>query len=197
MSFSKMGKVLPKKSSRVLDQEIANMVRTALRKDFPKVKLVARAISREIDVNLEAVKKWYNGQNTPSSAHFLVLVRISPSLFEAFLVEVGCASLAPFFLSERARNGGGNQAHNGAIAGRSGGSDVTSNVTINPWPDDLNERQSWFLAEIRDGFAPTAESLRKRWRVTERTARRDIAEMIKLNLIERRGAKKNGVYIPL
>lgn len=194
MSLSKKVKACTPKSTRDIERKIANMVRAALRKDFPIVKLAAQAIAQEIDVNFDALKRWYNGSNTPVSGHFLALMKVSPSLFIAVLEEVGHGdALCRILLNSK---GAGKESHrqNGnAQSAKSG----PINGPINCESPDSLLRQRWFLAQIREGRDPSILSILDYWRVSRRKAKGDIASLKNRGIIAFVGAKKNGRYILL
>jgi hypothetical protein len=50
--------------------------------------------------------------------------------------------------------------------------------------DDLNERQKWVLEEVRKGHGVQRKHVESRFDVSEKTAKRDFSELIKLELIE-------------
>ena len=194
MSLGKMGKTLPKKSARDLEQKIAIMVASALRKDFPKLKYAARAIAHEVDINFDAVKKWYNGQNAPSSGHFLMLTKISPSLFDAFLQETGYGVFPEAFpFSNKAQkkrrrcdNCNGSEAKDDPI-----------NDPIKFESSDLTERQVWFLNELRLNRKASTTAVVRRWGVSQESAKRDIRALKGFDLIAFVGARKTGRYVLL
>lgn len=80
-------------------------------------------------------------------------------------------------------------------------------VTIFPHPEvreqlldvpvnvPVNERQEWFLEQLRSGKSCKASDLAAQWQVTEKTAKRDIADLKKKHLIIFAGAPKTGEYL--
>lgn len=66
--------------------------------------------------------------------------------------------------------------------------DVPVNVPV-------NERQEWFLEQLRSGKSCKASVLAAQWQVTEKTAKRDIADLKKKRLIIFAGAPKTGEYV--
>ena len=74
-------------------------------------------------------------------------------------------------------------------------SSVTINVTL-PLARvaDLNQRQLWLLGRLQQGLISKADDIEAAWGVTLRTAKRDIAGLINLDLIYFHGARKNGRY---
>ncbi len=61
----------------------------------------------------------------------------------------------------------------------------------------LKQRQLWFYTEVQFGHKPTARSLSDFWSISISTARRDIALLTRLCLIDLAGAKRNGFYAAL
>ena len=80
MSLKKEGKVLPKIFLAELEQDIAERIAQALRTDFPNIKTAATKLAEQVEINMETLKKWYNGRNTPSAANLIVLARGSPAV---------------------------------------------------------------------------------------------------------------------
>jgi Fic family protein len=76
-------------------------------------------------------------------------------------------------------------------------SSVTINVTLPlTQASNLNQRQLWFLGRVQQGLTSKADDIEAAWGVTLRTAKRDIAGLIDLQLIRFSGARKNGRYRP-
>jgi hypothetical protein len=59
---------------------------------------------------------------------------------------------------------------------------------------EFSERQRWFIDQLARGKAVKAIDLRRRWAVSEKTARRDIADLKNRDLIEFFGSFKTGAY---
>lgn len=57
-----------------------------------------------------------------------------------------------------------------------------------------NERQRWFLEELRQGRRTKAENIYAQWNVGLRTARRNIAQLADAGAIRRVGSRKTGHY---
>lgn len=72
--------------------------------------------------------------------------------------------------------------------------DVPVNVLDDPMNVPVNERQRWFLDQIANGVAAKAAEIAAHFRVTEKTARRDLSDLKAKQLIEFVGALKNGFY---
>jgi predicted HTH transcriptional regulator len=80
-------------------------------------------------------------------------------------------------------------------------------VTIFPHPEagerlmdvpvnvPVNERQTWFMEQLRDGRNCKASDLAAQWDVTEKTAKRDIAALKNKGLVRFVGAPKTGGYV--
>lgn len=59
----------------------------------------------------------------------------------------------------------------------------------------LNERQAWFLLRVGHGDRFLAEDLAAHWRVSERTAKHDIAILKERGLIQYVGTLRRGYYV--
>lgn len=69
--------------------------------------------------------------------------------------------------------------------------DVPINVPINV---PANDRQQWFLEQLAAGNQSRASDLAAYWSISEKTAKRDIADLKKKGVIEFVGAPKKGLY---
>jgi len=58
----------------------------------------------------------------------------------------------------------------------------------------VNDRQRWFLEQLAAGKQIRASDLAAYWSISEKTAKRDIADLKRKGLIEFVGAPKNGLY---
>ena len=73
--------------------------------------------------------------------------------------------------------------------------DAVENVPVNvPVNVPLNQRQKWFLKQIRKGLHVSSFDFATYWNIAQKTAKRDIADLKKKGLIEYSGAPKNGFY---
>jgi len=73
--------------------------------------------------------------------------------------------------------------------------DVPSHVPINvPEGVALNERQIWFLDQLAAGSMLKTRDLIETHKVSEKTSKRDIAELRRHKLIEYHGSRKTGSY---
>jgi ATP-dependent DNA helicase RecG len=74
--------------------------------------------------------------------------------------------------------------------------DVPINDLINvPVNVPVNERQQWFLEQLRSGKNCKASDLVTRWKIAAKTAKRDIADLKQKNLISFTGPLKTGRYL--
>lgn len=80
MSSYFLGKTLPKIVLAEFERNIAGEVAQSLRKDFPNLKAAARVIATQAEINMNTIKKWYNGTNVPSAINLIILARVSPSV---------------------------------------------------------------------------------------------------------------------
>jgi len=80
-------------------------------------------------------------------------------------------------------------------------------VTIFPHPEageqlidvpvnvPVNERQAWFMEQLHSGKNCKVSDLAAQWQITEKTAKRDIADLKKKGLVSFVGPPKTGKYV--
>ncbi|WP_189487507.1 DeoR family transcriptional regulator [Asticcacaulis endophyticus] len=191
MSLAKTRRVLGVKSSVSSDLELAKIVAKALREDFGDMASAIKQIGQITSANLNTVTNWYQARNVPSSRHLLVLARTSPGILRLVLMQIGGEDLWDAFQLYPAPKRTVSRRHD---IGRNTPKRVDEDVTINVTTTNLNERQSWFISELKRGSHCDAQSLANEWNVTIRTARRDISDLKSHGLIKFFGAKRNGRY---
>jgi len=69
--------------------------------------------------------------------------------------------------------------------------DVPTNVPVNVL---VNDRQKWFLKQMGKAIRISSSDLAAHWNISQKTAKRDIADLKQKGLIEFFGAPKNGHY---
>jgi len=73
--------------------------------------------------------------------------------------------------------------------------DVPVNVPLNdPVNVPVNNRQKWFLNQTGKGIQISSSDFAAHWDISQKTAKRDIADLKQKGLIEFSGAPKNGYY---
>lgn len=63
-----------------------------------------------------------------------------------------------------------------------------------PEPPSFNQRQQWFLEQIKAGERFGAKEIVLTWHVSLKTARRDIGALLRSNLLEYIGSRRKGRY---
>jgi predicted HTH transcriptional regulator len=58
----------------------------------------------------------------------------------------------------------------------------------------VNDRQKWFLKQTGTGIRIPSSDLAAQWNISQKTAKRDIADLKRKGLIKFSGAPKNGYY---
>jgi len=73
--------------------------------------------------------------------------------------------------------------------------EAVENETIDvPVNVPVNDRQKWFLNQTGKGVRVSSSDLAAHWNISQKTAKRDIADLKQKGLIEFTGAPKNGYY---
>lgn len=187
MSYPVMGKTLP---NPITDYQVALLVAKILRAEHIQSDAVVKRIARATGAHTETVKKWYNGQNAPSAAHLITLMRTYPTIYQTVM---GLAEWTPFDPSPC----GGlslspNRIKSEIYTDNFVGINVLVPLALNA---KLNERQLWFLGQLQQKGAVRGSDIARVWDVTERTAERDVAALVAAGLVFYRGSRKVGKYL--
>jgi len=190
MSRSKKDRNIPNGNGLASDAQLAEIIADALREDFGDTPSSIKRIGRLTGANLRAIKNWYVAKNAPSSRYLLLLARMSPSILQFILTQVGGEDLWDVFdlfqrnvLKPPVRQEP--QQATDKVA-----KDIEKSVTSR----SPRERQAWFLERVVKGEEVSAELLMERWNVNLRTARRDISGLIVSGQIVFKGRRKTGRY---
>lgn len=192
MSVSKKDQVFPIKSVAISDTALAKLIAAGLRTDYGDSTSAIKVIGLKTGASLRAIKNWYSGKNTPSSSHLLTLARSSPSILQIVLEQIGGADLRDAFALININEKKSVFEKSRKIAEKNFRIDVEVSARIGK---SLNQRQLWFLTCLRQGEQLKSSAIATEWQVTDRSARADIAEMVRLELIRFQGAKKTGFYM--
>jgi len=194
MSFRKKNQDL---LSRITDKSVAEMVSTALRKAHHNDPSAVKRIGANTGIKIHTIPKWYHAQNAPKSSHLMILAASYPSVLKAMLTLIGKSNTwsantddqpldtVPKPLTKEELNGGLY-------------SDKFVRLSI-LFPIeaayDLNIRQLWFLGELQIGNNVRVQHISKLWKVSSRTGKRDIRQLIDFGFVQYLGSPKNGHYI--
>jgi hypothetical protein len=214
--FQKKGNKFPGGNDRESGASTyAVIIANALRTDLGDTHRAVKTVMRWTGASERAIKHWFSGLHGPGGAHLLTLMRESEAVFEAVLMAEGrhdvlaaarvlaarsaiieltalfeqqCANRAPTVADEVEQQGRKRTSENDPEDDR-----VSDPVNRTP-RDDLNPRQRWYLDVLTSGANVRAQDLQRWWRVSEKTARRDVAGMKSRGLVEFVGSCRTGRY---
>lgn len=219
--FPKKGKFFPRGNDRENDStSYASMVATALRTELGNSHRATKTVMRWTGASERTVKHWLAGRYGPGGAYLIVLMRESGALYEAVLTVAGRRDA---IVAARMLAAHGTIAEIMALVEREGlgPSDVRAmgidqrNRRLSKGPSDrksdpindrylgsagtslehgLNMRQRWYLEMLAAGEDVRANDMRRRWGVSEKTARRDVAALKQRGMIEFVGPSRTGWY---
>ncbi len=191
MSYSKMDRVFPILSQRKTAKIIAEILREIYGGKRSSVKAVAAVTS----VNLRTIKSWYEGRNSPCLFHFLQLCMDAPEFLAAILKIIGYGDLAQDLIQrERRRN---SLKAVPTIEVYSINFDTIKSPDVLDVVRQLGIRQVWFYSQLKKGRRYGVDNIVAFWGVGAATAKRDIADLVRLELVRFVGSKRNGYYIVL
>jgi hypothetical protein len=168
------------------------------------------------------VKNWLSGAHGPHGDYLLVLLGKSDAVMDALVGTLPPDRLAELAIRLTRRSRGdqelpwGAVPHTGVILppgspgtagatfiGRVNGGPVDPGPDPNQDPDplngytDLNDRQIWFLCQLHSGRPLRGRDLGRQHNVSEKTAKRDIADLRRRKMIKYVGSRRKGHYVPI
>jgi hypothetical protein len=198
----------------------AGIVADALVADLGETHRAAKTLMNWTGAGERTVKHWLAGTHGPCGDHLLVLMRESETVFWAILAASGRAYMAavagiqatldvtsgaPILghlvptvepAGEKTPGGpGGNDRDDDRIRDRDDDRDCLGVGARSAATKD--RRQTWFLEAVGAGRQVGAVEIADRWRVSEKTARRDIAALKAKGLVEFVGPRRSGAYQPV
>ncbi len=205
-------------------QNYSAMIATALRAELGTSHRATKTVMRWTGASERMVKHWFAARHGPSGKYLIVLLRECDAVFDAVLSDAGRRDMmasARFWAARDAMVEVMELAERekfGPPAVRSTGADLHGGPAkrvlndrdsdrINDPEDDrvrksagpsrrreINLRQRWYLDALAAGRDIGADDLRRRWNVSEKTARRDMAALKERGAIEFVGTPRSGRY---
>ncbi|MBP7003439.1 DeoR family transcriptional regulator [Amaricoccus sp.] len=190
----------------------AGIVADALVADLGGTHRAAKTLMNWTGAGERTVKHWLAGTHGPCGDHLLVLMRESETVFWAILAAAGRADMAATahiqavprvtsgtgLLGQLAQAVGPAGEKTPGGAGRDDRDDDRDRLGLEAHcgaaPD---QRRTWFLEVVGAGCQVGAVEIMERWRVSEKTARRDIAALKAKGLMEFVGTRRSGRYRPV
>lgn len=204
--LQKKGRRLPVWKGVLGGREVyAQTIAELLRKEHGESHRAVKQLMRQTDASERTVKHWLSGQHGPDTLYFLRLVTSSPVIraFVLGLIEGPASRRTPdpvdryslataqdayatgeAALSPSNRGNRQNDPEN----------DPYRDLINDPETVELNERQHWFLTRISEGGRCGATEIVATWKVSLKTARRDIHGLQQTNLLVYVGSRRKGRY---
>ena len=200
----KKGRKLPKWEGVLAGRQVyAETIAQLLEREHGGTHRAVKQVMKLTDASERTVKHWLAAQHGPDTVFFLRLVTSSP-VIRAFVIGLIESSQGagddrhgvdqkaarrppktsdtPPLRQERRQNDRIN--------------DPKTDPINDPITDALNERQRWFLGRVAADHRCRAADICGHWKVSAKTARRDIAALSAMGLIRFTGARRNGRYRP-
>lgn len=203
MSLQKTGKKARRWPGVLEGRKVyAETVAELLLKEHGGDKHTVKKLMRQTHASQRTVKHWLAGEHGPDALFFLRLMVSSPVIRAFFIgvIESTSADSASNMvdrgaLSEvRRAYARGEHAAPAAQAEADPNDGPKDDTLDDPDSDELNQRQVWFLDQLLGGGRCCAEDVMTAWRVSQKTARRDIASLKARRLVEYVGSRRKGRY---
>lgn len=190
MSFTKMDPLFPGLNEEITNENLAEIVAYSLQKDFGQYTSTIKTIGQTTGANLRTIRNWHDGLKVPSSLHFVQLLQASPTLRKWFLSYLFGED---FWDDYKLIKGLG---HSSLKSTKTQPREVKNTQNCEPINDpiNLNERQKWFLMQLKSDQNIGAEDIVRRFALSLSSAKRDIADLKDKRIIRFQGSRKTGCY---
>jgi hypothetical protein len=182
-------------------QAYAEIIANLLRKEHGDTHRAVKQLMRLTHASERSAKHWMAAQHGPDTVFFLRLVATSPVIraFVLGIIESQQSALSETTMVAPGSTSLGHGPREEMAAGRYWpSSDPINGPESGPANDPitgrLNERQRWILDRVARGLPTRARDVAAHWRVSIKSARRDLAGLCACNLLHFVGARKNGRY---
>ena len=198
----KKGRKLPKWKGAMAGREAyAETIAELLKREHGGTHRAVKQVMRLTDASERTVKHWLAAQHGPDTVFFLRLLANSP-VIRAFVIGLIESSQgagqdrqgADQFAARRSSKTPNTQLPRQDRRQNDRINDPKTDPINDPITEALNERQRWFLARVGAGERCRAEDICAYWKVSPKTARRDIAALRSAGLVMYTGARRNGRY---
>lgn len=187
MSQQKHDHVWSSFQEAILEEKMGELVSGILRHEHGREPSPVKKISRRTGIAPTTIRKWYTSKKPPSLGHFLMLVQRYPEVLKAFLEASGHGYLTAHIRSIVEENEDG-------MTASSAPAEAVQDVPINVPKRLLSERQAWFLILLGGMDGARAEDIAAQFRVSLKTAKRDIEGLKAAGKIRFVGSKRTGHY---
>jgi len=204
--LQKKGRRLPVWKGVLGGREVyAQTIAELLRKEHGESHRAVKQLMRQTDASERTVKHWLSGRHGPDTLYFLRLVVSSPVIraFVLGLIEGPASRRMPdpadrYSLTTAKDAYAAGEAALESSSRENRQNDPEGDPDRDPIDDpeavELNERQYWFLARIAEGGRYGATEIMAMWKVSLKTARRDIRGLQEASLLVYVGSRRKGRY---
>lgn len=182
-------------------QAYAEIIASLLRKEHGDTHRAVKQLMRLTDASERSAKHWMAAQHGPDTVFFLRLVATSPVIraFVLGIIESQQSDMPEPTAQVQGVSGLGSGNREGQASGRHWpNSDPINDPESGPGNDpitaSLNERQLWAIDRVGRGYPARARDIAAHWKVSIKSARRDLAGLCACGLLQFVGARKNGRY---
>ena len=200
----KKGRKLPKWEGVLAGRQVyVETIAQLLEREHGGTHRAVKQLMTLTDASERTVKHWLSGQHGPDTVFFLRLVTSSP-VIRAFVIGLIESSQGAgddrHGVDQKATRRSTKASHTQPLRQDRRQNDRINDPKTDPINDpitaELNDRQRWFLGRVAEGHRCRAADICGHWKVSAKTARRDIAALSAMGLIRFTGARRNGRYRP-
>lgn len=184
----------------ITEETLQKQLMEALRREHHGTSSLAKQVGRTTGISAATVHHWMRHSYLPRTADLLTLMAHYPEVLRIILITIGLPELWDgadhenlcHRLRQRRESGSRPQLPRGDIPAATNVTPGTKDLAPNPaW----NRRQAWFMQQVTVRHRCTSKDIEQHWRVTRRTAKRDIAALVAAGAIRFIRSGKSGYYM--
>lgn len=182
------------------EETLQKQLMDALRREHAGSPSLAKQVARTTDISTATIHHWMRNAYLPRTADLLKLMAHYPEVLRIVMTCIGLSELWDIAeqenlfhrIQQRRQAGSVPQLARGDIP-------LAPHVT----PDNIhlaqkpawNMRQTWFMQQVAVRHSCTSKDIELHWRVTRRTAKRDIAVLVAEGAIRFIRSGRSGYYM--
>lgn len=194
MSLRELDRTFPKNNAKITEDSLSKYISEILRKRVPKKHGGVKYLANLTDLETRTVYNWYNAVNAPDLLNFIILAKNIPELFNLFATLCGKKDI---YEIKPSKSEGNNCKITNIISGdiytfiQNEGINIFDRISNNI---TLNERQKWFVEQIKLGKNIKITDLMFKYSISKTTAERDLRYLKNNKIIKFEGGKRGGGY---
>ena len=187
-----LGKALQNYKQPISDKIIAGELSHILQLLYPSFDDAKEYFCLQNDITERNLWNWYHAVNMPNTASFIYLCSLHHEVTHLFLKLSNQEAVWEAYIETTKNSKKKNKNHPLAEI-QAFYTDIFVGINLEH-NIELNQRQLWVVKQLQSDFIVTISHITRYWKISKRTAERDLSVLVKSNIIRYEGAKRLGRY---